>query len=114
MPWEVPQDSMNPKKRDPNKKAVSFGPTLEIRSYNLVVGDHPCCPSLALELGWERVDAEVVDLDLYESHRVYQRRHVGALRLSYWDRKRRLLDQSSSDEEQPAVDGEDSWWAAMW
>jgi len=96
-------------KRDPNKKSVSFATVLEIRSHNVVLGAHPCCSSLALELGWEQEDAEVVDFDMYERSRCYQRRHLRALRLSYWDR-RRLLEQSTGLSEEELLLQEQRAW----
>ena len=69
-----------------HRKNVSFSDVLEVRSYEVVLGDHPCCRSLPVQLGWD-YEPEIVDFDLYEGCRRFQRRHISQLRLSYWERR---------------------------
>ena len=70
------------------RKKVSFATSLEIRTHSLVLGDHPCCPSLPLQLGWEYDDTELINLDIYEQHKSYRTGKVN--RLSYLERKNLL------------------------
>lgn len=49
--------SYNNKKNQKTTK-VRFSPTLEVRTHNIVLGDHPFCEDgLALELGWDYEDS---------------------------------------------------------
>ena len=102
-------NSSSKSKRNGSKKSVKFSEVLEIRSHPVVLGNHPCSSGLALELGWEIDDLEVVDFDLYESSRQFQRRHMGELRLSYWER-RRLLEASTGLSEQELLLQEQRVW----
>jgi hypothetical protein len=52
-----------------SSKRVSFSNSLQIRTHSIVLGDHPCCRSLALELGWEYDDTELVNMDIREQHK---------------------------------------------
>lgn len=92
-----------------SRKSVTFSNVIEIISHNVVLGDHPCCSSLALSLGWEHQESEMLDFIIYESSRHYQRRHLRALRLSYWDR-RRLLERSTGLSEQELLLQEQRAW----
>lgn len=75
-----------------SSKRVSFSPGLEIRTHSIVLGDHPCCPSLALELGWEYDETEIVNMDIHEQHKVKCRRR------SYIERKHLLRQVSGMTE----------------
>merc|ERR1712146_593962 len=50
---------------------MGFAPSLEIRTYSVVLGDHPGCEDgLAIELGWDyEKEPRVVDLQLHEDCR---------------------------------------------
>lgn len=51
------------------RRNVRFSSSLEVRTYSLVLGDHPMCDDgLAIELGWEydEIDGKRVDLHIHE------------------------------------------------
>jgi hypothetical protein len=53
----------------PTKKRVRFHPTLEVRTYSIVLGDHPMCPVLPISLGWEyEPEPALVDMDTHEEY----------------------------------------------
>jgi hypothetical protein len=55
------------------RKSVSFS-CLEIREYNVTVGDHPCCTSgFPLTLDWDYAKGSTVSLDEYELSRCPRR-----------------------------------------
>jgi len=79
------QDKKNKKCR--RIKSVTFS-HVEILEFSIIMGDHPCCSSLALSLGWERAQSPtVVDIDSFEASRAGSRRSGGNLILSYYERK---------------------------
>eukprot|EP00540_Astrosyne_radiata_P023582 CAMPEP_0116862882 /NCGR_PEP_ID=MMETSP0418-20121206/23892_1 /TAXON_ID=1158023 /ORGANISM="Astrosyne radiata, Strain 13vi08-1A" /LENGTH=165 /DNA_ID=CAMNT_0004497799 /DNA_START=86 /DNA_END=579 /DNA_ORIENTATION=- len=48
---------------------ISFG-TVEIRTFNRVVGDHPGCKTgPPISIGWEHIDHEAERLEVYEASR---------------------------------------------
>lgn len=94
--------------RDPRRRSIRFS-VVEIRTHNVILGDHPFCSSLPIQLGWEHEESEVVDFDLFEQSRRYQRRHLRALRLTYWDR-RKILEQSTGFSEEELLLEEQSAW----
>lgn len=52
-----------------NERRVSFA-ALQIREYNQVLGDHPCCSSgPPISLGWDHVNTRRVDINEYERTR---------------------------------------------
>jgi hypothetical protein len=67
-----------------SNKQVKFSTTLEIRTHSIVLGNHPCCRSLPVELGWEYDDIECIDLEVHELNKAY---HRGVRRRSYLERK---------------------------
>lgn len=75
-------------KKDDRK--VSFSNVLCIRTYEVTLGDHPCCVGgMALTCGWAYAeDDECIDLDVYE--RYAPKRPMRELRLSYHERRCRL------------------------
>ena len=81
-----------------SERTVSFS-SLEIREFNMTLGDHPSAisgPPVALD--WDQgAGARVVDLDEYERARS-PRRKRRQLKLSYKDRKG-ILQNSFSDDE---------------
>ena len=87
------------------KRSVQFQ-SLYIRTYNQVLGDHPCCSSgLPISLGWTCIDEEQVSINDYEICR-NPRRNRCELRLDDFVRRSIILRNdfrespcSSSDEE---------------
>jgi len=71
------------------RRRVRFDPTLEVRSYDVILGDHPMCPSLPVSLGWECQDVALLDLETHEDARDAHQPH--ARRRSYLERKQLLL-----------------------
>lgn len=51
------------RRRQRNSSVVSFSDQIHVRTHSIVLGDHPCCPNLPLELGWEYEDSTVPDDD---------------------------------------------------
>jgi hypothetical protein len=73
------------------QRMISFADALEVRTYEVVLGDHPCCRGgMALECGWKHCESEMVDLELHEQHS--QRRRMMDLHLSFHQRRQRLQD----------------------
>lgn len=57
-----------------SSKSVSFS-GVQIREYSRIIGDHPSCQSgIPVTLGWDFVEAEVEDLDKYETRRLRRRK----------------------------------------
>ncbi|CAB9504347.1 expressed unknown protein [Seminavis robusta] len=104
---QVEDSSAN--RRADRESVIKFSPFVEIRSHAVVLGDHPCCNSLALELAWEHQEVQVLDFDLYESSRQSQRRKLRSLRLSYWER-RMLLERSTGLSEHELLLQEQRAW----
>jgi hypothetical protein len=80
-----------------NGKKVSFSSILEIRTYSLVLGDHPSClGGMALECGWNRCeDPEIIDLETFEN--ASTKRRSSTLRLNYHQRLERLQEATGLD-----------------
>jgi hypothetical protein len=76
-----------------NNKRVSFSNTLRIRTHSIVVGDHPCCPILALELGWEYNDD--IEVAALKEIREQDKHRQKIRRWSYMERKNLLRRVSS-------------------
>mmetsp|Transcript_39858 Transcript_39858/g.96184 ORF Transcript_39858/g.96184 Transcript_39858/m.96184 type:complete len:215 (-) Transcript_39858:126-770(-) len=70
-------------------KRVKFSPFLEVRTYSVTLGDHPCCTILPVQLDWDYAATEHVDLELHEMKKTY---HGKARKLSYLERKRLLRE----------------------
>jgi hypothetical protein len=60
---------------------VSFAPSVQVREYAIVVGDHPMCPILPLSLDWKHSEERSQE---YASH---SRRYGPQLRLTYYERR---------------------------
>jgi len=99
---------------DGPRKSVKFSDVLEIRSHAVVLGSHPCSSGLALELGWEAQELELVDFDLYESSRKFQRRHLHQLRLTYWERRRLLELATGLSEQELLLQEQRAWREQIW
>lgn len=52
-----------------------------------MLGDHPLCKTLPIELGWEYDDTECIDMELHELNKAY---YGGVRRRSYLERKHLL------------------------
>lgn len=77
-----------------SRRKVRFSSVLRIRTLPVTLGDHPCCVGgMALTTDWsddeEEEDEECIDLDVYE--RFAHRRVAAELRLSYQERRDRLV-----------------------
>lgn len=78
-----------------DQKHVSFA-SLEIREYNQVLGDHPCCTvGPPVSLGWDYTESPKVNVEAYEATRP-RRRTRQSLRLSFKAR-REILSEVASD-----------------
>lgn len=99
---------------DSSRKSVKFSDVLEIRSHPVVLGSHPCSSGLALELDWEAQELELVDFDLYESSRKFQRRHMHQLRLTYWERRRLLELSTGLSEQELLLQEQRAWRDQIW
>mmetsp|Transcript_10828 Transcript_10828/g.25094 ORF Transcript_10828/g.25094 Transcript_10828/m.25094 type:complete len:179 (+) Transcript_10828:102-638(+) len=65
---------------------ISFG-TVEIRTFNRVVGDHPGCKTgPPISIGWEHIDHEAERLEVYEA----SRKRKAHLRLTATERRNLL------------------------
>lgn len=70
------------------RAGISFDPVLQVRTFDVTLGDHPCCVGgMALENSWEYFDA-LLDLELAEQHST--KRRMGELQLNYTQRRQRL------------------------
>lgn len=81
------------KKRRIISKSVKFASSLEIRTYSVILGEHPCCiGGLALQCGWDYNETpEIVDLEIYEQQKTRRGiRRPHDYRLSYSGRRDRL------------------------
>lgn len=87
------------------KKSVSFSKLLEVRTHEVIIGDHPCCKDgLPVGLGWDHSETEFIDIDSYNERSIRKqeeqndfiyhgglrfvprRRLRHELRLNSWDR----------------------------
>ena len=69
---------------------VRFSNVLSIRTFDVTLGDHPCCVGgMALTCSWTHAEQdELIDLDVYE--RYAPKRSMHELRLCYHERRCRL------------------------
>ena len=73
------------------KRKVRFASALEVRTYEVILGDHPCCRGgMALQCGWCYSEPELVNLDVHEEHSPHRR--MDELRLSFYARRDRLQE----------------------
>lgn len=63
-------------------RCISFG-VVEIKEYPCALGDNPSCTSGGppLSLGWRPLSAQKLDLEDYETHRVFSRRKKEQMRV---------------------------------
>ena len=91
----IPSPPLTPGSAVGGGKQVSFA-GLEIRRYNVIVGDHPCCrDGCPMSLGWDYKQNGPPEghnsVDRYERKRRRQRRKTRQeLRLS-WEERRKIL-----------------------
>mmetsp|Transcript_27683 Transcript_27683/g.42635 ORF Transcript_27683/g.42635 Transcript_27683/m.42635 type:complete len:200 (+) Transcript_27683:185-784(+) len=80
-------------------RRVTFG-SLEIRSYPVILGDHPeCAMGPPLALGWEPFKRSEVSIDDYEASRC-ERRHRNELTIPWMERKKLLRRTSNATDEE--------------
>lgn len=72
------------------QRKVRFSSVLSIRTFDVTLGDHPCCVGgMALTCSWKHGEQdECINLDVYE--RYAPKRSMYELRLSYPERRSRL------------------------
>jgi len=74
-----------------SKKSVSFT-KIEVRNYNVVIGDHPCCTmGCPLSLGWEYSDSKAQPLEQYEASREPRRKRSDLV--TTCEQRREILSQ---------------------
>ena len=75
-------------------KKVSFSNILQIRTHEVILGDHPFCRGgMALQLGWGHGESdELLNLDVHEELRVPRR--MGELYLTFYERRERLQEMT--------------------
>lgn len=81
-------------------KSVGFG-SVTVRGYQQTMGDNPAVsygPPISLD--WEYEQEDPVDLDLFESERVFARRNMRQMVLSYYRRKAILTRDYGFTEEE--------------
>ena len=97
------QDEMKYNKKRHTKK-VSWDSNFDVRTYSLIVGDHPCCrDALPIQLGWEYIDEEKsqFSVDEYDTSRIHRKRqNYQPKRLSYMERKYLLQSVSGWNEQE--------------
>ena len=85
------------------RREVSFN-SIEIRHYQMTLGDNPACSIGApVQLAWEWDDEERHDLDIYEVER-RPRRKLRHLVLSYYRRKDILMAAGFDENHQKSVE----------
>ena len=73
----------------PPKKTVRFAEVAQIRTYDVILGDHPSCRGgMALQLGWSHGGTELVQFEIYEE--ASRHRNMVQLHLSFFHRRERL------------------------
>lgn len=77
-------------------KSVGFA-DIEIRAYQVVIGDHPCCTmGCPLSLGWDYSRERMLSVDAYEASRS-PRRSKEDLKTT-WDERRNMVKDVPDDE----------------
>lgn len=70
-----------------------------VREYPLRLGDHPDCSSgPPITIGWDHVREKSCSVDEYEAERT-PRKFLSQLKLSYFERKKRLRNVACTDKE---------------
>jgi hypothetical protein len=84
---------------------VRFAPSLDVRTFSLILGDHPWCKDdLAIELGWEYNMEQVEDDDNQRTNSISYYSHMptssSPSRLSHLERKNLLIDVAGYTKEE--------------
>lgn len=103
----IPSEESSSKNSSSNNnngsKRVHFSSTMEVRTYSIVLGDHPLCRALPISLGWDyNAEPALVDLDTHEDYKWSSSNDATSpspsssslpyvRRLSYLERKELLL-----------------------
>jgi hypothetical protein len=89
-------------------KRVGFD-TVLIRSYKQTIGDNPCVSyGPPIQLDWEYEQHDEVDIESFESQRVFSRRSFRQLGLNYYQRKALLTREYGFTEEELAQSKKDT------
>ena len=92
-----------------SQRNVRFSQHLKVRTYNLVLGDHPLCSNgLAIEHGWDYDShhGEKIDMQLHEGASTWSsssrhlRNNISCPRRSHLDKKRLLLEVAGCSEDE--------------
>jgi len=78
---------------DTTTRRVSFAPRVEVREYDIVIGDHPSCDLLPLSLGWTYSDTTFQDYTCEQTRR-------RPMKLTYLQRKNLLRQVGGYSEEE--------------
>jgi len=88
----------NEEKPAKEKRSVQFS-TIEVRDYDMILGDHPCCsygPPITID--WDYLEYEPIDVNEYELHHP-PRRALREMSMNYYTRKRMLANAGYRDED---------------
>jgi len=81
-------------------KSVGFD-SVKIRSYNQTMGDNPCVSyGPPIQLDWDYEEQEDICIEKYEAERVFSRRSMRQLVISYYRRKAVLTREYGFSEEE--------------
>lgn len=84
-----PELTAPPKSSNTLTKTVRFAEVAQIRTYDVILGDHPSCRGgMALQLDWSHGGTELVHFEMYEE--ASRHRSMGQLHLSFFHRRERL------------------------
>lgn len=83
-----------------SSKCVSFAPSVQVREYAIVVGDHPSCQALPLSLDWKHSEERLQE---YASQ---SRRHGPQLRLTYYERRNILRTAGYTEADLQKAEGQ--------
>ena len=94
----VTHDALHQQQEQRRSTRVSFG-SVEIREYEVVLGNHPWAASYPLSLGWAYREASVQDMDEFEKQREpnLTRRFRTPRRLSQEERRCVLIEHLEDD-----------------
>ena len=96
---ELPKTEFRTSAAAPEKKHVSFG-AVDVRFYDVVVGDHPCCSTgCAISFGWSYQTSVSQSLDEFESSRCGHRRSLSDLKTTWTQRHDRLVEAAATMKE---------------
>eukprot|EP00521_Asterionellopsis_glacialis_P004404 CAMPEP_0195264234 /NCGR_PEP_ID=MMETSP0706-20130129/10744_1 /TAXON_ID=33640 /ORGANISM="Asterionellopsis glacialis, Strain CCMP134" /LENGTH=206 /DNA_ID=CAMNT_0040318497 /DNA_START=35 /DNA_END=655 /DNA_ORIENTATION=- len=88
-------------------KCVSFEKVF-IRSYDRVIGDHPCCRSgLPISFGWEVLGEETWDFEDYQE----KKHRSSASKSSFWLSPKARENLGLEEDHKMAVEDDDAWCA---